>query len=302
MDPEFHNIKMLMKNKSSQIQQNTDYLPLKPSPLAKKHFSKKNSSTPKPKSKKILNKSHNKNDIKNDNKKLCILDQSSDQTFGPPPGSPPDPTSEWVLVNSIQLHPECDAFSQIGFVKNTIPNMKICQTKDNCILIDYHYFVQDLYSSFKNQPDQIKKQFFLDIGRENFCINGVRYTDPLEVEKFVESLLISSNKKDLFYMLATQCSMYLPCLLLYKTYCEERSDILVSKIIGETRNNKALNIDIQCDLESSPGKLIYIFVKKQLRIFHLQDSHDVTDMILDTQIYLDFSHEKYIVLSWKKTE
>ena len=212
-------------------------------------------------------------------------------------------TSDWVLINPIHLHPECDKFSQIGFIGTSNPNPHISKVNDNCILIEYPYFVKDLYSSFKNQPSQIKHQFSLDIGREKFCINGIRYTDPVQVEKMLENMNLTHQKKDLLYMLSTQCSMYLPCLLLYRTYCEERLLSLVTRFIGETKDYKSLNIDIQCgsDSNSKLTKLNYIFVKKRLRIFHLQDeSHDMTDFVLDTQIYLDFSQENYVVLSWKE--
>lgn len=195
---------------------------------------------------------------------------------------------DWILLEPVQFEPEIDEFAQIAFYQ---PKFQFMPKQDNIILVDYKYYLNELYDCFHHDRDNIIKLFYVDVPREKLIINNVIYSEPYHAYKKIDSFNVSRNNKDLLYMLSTQCSMILPCQILNNVYIENTDKI---EYLGETREGKLMNINIVYDEEQK------IDINKVMRIFYINnEGNDRDSYILNINIKFDMRKSDYILISWR---
>ena len=197
---------------------------------------------------------------------------------------------DWILLDPINLDPEVSNFAPITLFQENVESLP---WEDQILLVDYHYFLDDLYQSFHYDFENMIKLFYIDVPREDLVINQKHYKDPKKAYQIIDSLKIPTKNKHLIYMLATQCSMVLPCKILVDAYCPQNASI--PNYLAETREGEALKIEIE--INHSKG---YVNVQKMMRIFYLEGhGDDVTKYYIEININFNLTEQQYVVLSWK---
>ena len=197
---------------------------------------------------------------------------------------------DWIILDPIELDPTVSNFSPVTLFQE---NIKSLPWEDQILLVDYHYFLDDLYQCFRYDFDNIIKLFYIDVPREDFIINKNHYKDPKKAYQIIDSLEIPIKNKHLIYMLATQCSMILPCKILMNAYCPQ--NVSMQNYLAETSKGEVLKINVE--INHLKG---YVNVQKMMRIFYLEGyGDDVTKYYIDININFNLTEQQYVVLSWK---
>jgi hypothetical protein len=190
---------------------------------------------------------------------------------------------EWILVDPINI----SEFVQVNLFS---PTLNILPQTDNIILLDYPFFFNDLYSSFNYNMSKVMSLFYIDIPRERLIINQIHYPNPQKAETTINNLPISTQHKDLIFMLSTQCVMALPFQILNQIYCKIQSQSQYQQYLAESKNNDSLHIIINDK---------YLTIEKTLRLFHLtKDGNDKTIQHIKSKIHFNINHSEYLIFTW----
>jgi len=194
---------------------------------------------------------------------------------------------DWILLEPINI----SEFVQVNLFS---PNLNVLPQNDNIILLDYHYFLNDLYSSFQYNMDKVMRLFYLDVPREHLVINQIHYLNPQKAEAAINNLPISNNNKTLIFMLSTQCVMALPFQILSQTYCPTnttyQNQIFIGELSNQIKKQDSLHININAN---------HLTIEKTLRLFYLTDSgNDQTIQYIKIKLYFNLNHSDYLIFTW----
>ena len=190
-----------------------------------------------------------------------------------------------TIINSYNIE-NFDDYVFIENIDNNINNNTINIQKDmnndimeQCIFINYDYYVNDIKNSFKNMND-IEKQFRIDIPRSNIFINNHKIISPQIIIDYL-NFNFNSNITKKIMMLTTQAFLALPFQLTFnQLYNLDNYHLAEIEYDDNTKQPYRISINI---LDNDINFKSY----KEFRIFRLDN--DISINIYKVYIKIEFT-------------
>ncbi len=142
--------------------------------------------------------------------------------------------------------------------------------------------------TFKYDIQKILSQFYLDVPREELYLNDYLFQNPSLAYNTIDNTTLTTQEKNIIYLMGTQVSMALPCDIIIKLYCLGQK-----KFLSETRDQKTMKIRVKTE------PYLSIEIEKTMRIFRFIDEVDNNVNILDMRVSYRSNESKYMALSWR---
>lgn len=173
--------------------------------------------------------------------------------------------------------------SDVTNLDESIIIKKFKADKIYCSFIDYDDFIADIYNSYQNNDELVKKQAILDIPRGDIKYHGKNIYTIEEIEN-----LFKDGCK-IIILFCTQAVMSIPLKIFKKYYGLEIAEC------DKDKKYKTLSLKIR----SCPGNDV-ITIKKNLRLFSI-DHIDISLYYIVSELIIDIK-SKIIVLRWYETK